>query len=293
MSSKYKIVSDPEYGYLRADPVPSLEEVERFYQEEFYTGKRFNDSSLEVQREDKDFYDSRWESIYKKCREFFGDKKFSLFDIGYGYAQALLYFKHKGVSVSGLDPAPQGLEYAKSLGLDVYQTGIEDFSCVGDRRFDVVMLLNVLEHLRNPPEILLNIQEKLLNPDGLLVIEVPNEFNDFQTAAVKEFGLNEWWVCPPAHLNYFSNTSLQSLLDKCGYDIVYVGASFPMELFLLMGDVYVGNQALGKQCHNKRAKFEEVMRRQGKEEKLLQFYEALGKLDLGRQVQVFATPRKR
>lgn len=289
---KYQIIIDPDYGYLRADPVPSLEEVERFYREEFYTGKRFNDSSLDVQREGKDYYDSRWEGIYRHCKNFFGDKEFSLFDIGYGYAQALLYFKNKGVTVSGLDPAPQGLEYARGLGLDVYQTGIEDFSCVGARRFDVVMLLNVLEHLREPPQTLRNIKENLLKSDGLLVIEVPNEFNDFQTTAVSEHGLPEWWVCPPAHLNYFSNSSLTKLLDLCGYEVVYSEGSFPMELFLLMGDVYVGNPSLGKQCHNKRVKFEDVLRKHGKEEKLAQFYQALGKLDLGRQSLVFATPRR-
>jgi SAM-dependent methyltransferase len=293
MEQRYKIITDPEYGYLRADPVPSLEEVERFYREEFYTGKRFNDSSLEVQREGKGFYDSRWEGIYKRCKQYFGDQQFSLFDIGYGYAQALLYFKNKGVSVSGLDPAPQGLEYARGLGLDVYQAGIEDFSCVGERRFDVVMMLNVLEHLRQPPETLENIKQNLLNANGLLIIEVPNEFNDFQTTAVKEHGLAEWWVCPPAHLNYFSNSSLTGLLDKCGYDVLHTEGSFPMELFLLMGDVYVGDPDLGKQCHNKRALFEEVLRKHGKEEKLQQFYEALGKLDLGRQSLVFATPRKK
>ncbi len=289
--SSYNLIKDPEYGYLRVDPVPTLEEVDKYYQEEFYTSKRFNDSSLEVQKDGQDFYDSRWEGIFRRCREFHGTEKFSLFDIGYGYAQALLYFKNKGATVSGLDPAPQGLEYARSHGLDVHQAGIEDFSCVGERRFDVVMLLNVLEHLRKPPEILKNIKNDLLNPGGLLVIEVPNEFNDFQTTAVREHGLKEWWVCPPGHLNYFSNSSLKSLLDQCGYDIVHSEASFPMEIFLLMGDVYVGDATLGKQCHNKRAKFEEVMRKHGKSEKLSALYEALGALDLGRQSLVFATPR--
>jgi len=291
MKTQYKIIPDPEYGYLRADPVPTKEEVERYYQEEFYTAKRFNDSSLEVQKEGQEFYDSRWEGLYQRCSEFFGGKKFSMFDIGFGYAQALLYFKNKGVEVSGLDPAPQGVDYAKTLGLDVYQAGIEDFSCVGDRRFDVVMLLNVLEHLREPHETLKNIQKQLLKPGGLLIIEVPNEFNDFQKAAVAEYGLNEWWVCPPHHLNYFSTTSLKRLLGACNYDVVNVQAAFPMEMFLLMGDVYVGNPALGKQCHNKRAKFEETLRKQGKSEKLSRFYQALAELDLGRQSLVFATVR--
>lgn len=291
MKTNYRIIADPEYGYLRADPTPSREEVERYYREEFYSEKRFNDSSLEVQEEEREFFDSRWEGIHRRCAAFFGNRPFSLFDVGFGYAQALQYFRSKGVSVSGLDPAPQGVAHARSLGLDVYQAGIEDFDCVGTRRFDVVTLLNVLEHLRHPPDTLRNVGEKLLKPRGLLVVEVPNEFNDFQTAANAELDLGEWWVSPPAHLNYFSTTSLTALLDRCGYQVVHREASFPLEMFLLMGDVYVGDAAIGKQCHNKRVKFESLLRRQGKGEKLDEFYQALASLDLGRQTLVFATPR--
>ena len=291
MNNKYKIITDADYGYLRADPVPTQEEVEQFYREEFYSTKRFNDSSLEVQKEDKAFFDSRWEGIYQRCKSFYGNASFSLFDIGFGYAQALLYFRSKGVAVSGLDPAPQGVDYARSCGLDVYQAGIEEFGCVGERRFDVVMLLNVLEHLRQPAQTLRDIQKELLKPEGLLVVEVPNDFNDFQTVANAEHGLNEWWVCPPAHLNYFSTTSLKDLLHKVGYEVIHTEASFPLEMFMLMDDVYVGNPALGKQCHNKRIRFEQMMRKHGKEDKLSHFYQALAELDLGRQTLVFATPR--
>jgi hypothetical protein len=60
---KFRIIRDPVYGYLRADPIPTKEEVDRYYREEFYSSlKIFNDSALEVQTEER-FFDSRWESI--------------------------------------------------------------------------------------------------------------------------------------------------------------------------------------------------------------------------------------
>ena len=288
MDKKYKIVTDKEYGYLRADPIPTPKELDIYYREEFYSAKRFNDSSLEVQREGKEYYDTRWDVIYEKCKSFFNNEKFSVFDIGFGYAQALLYFKEKGMEVSGLEPSPEGAEYARSKGLEVYEAGIDDFSVTKGKRFDVVMMLNVLEHLSHPHETLKSIQKNLLNPGGILIIEVPNEFSDFQTVAVAEHDLDEWWVCPPHHLNYFSSSSLKSLLEKCDYEVEYMQGSFPMEMFLLMGDVYVGDQELGKKCHNKRVEFEKVMRKHNKTEKLLLFYQALAELDLGRQSLVFA-----
>ncbi len=293
MESKYNVIKDPEYGYHRVDPVPTQEEVERYYQEDFYSSeyKSFNDSTLEVQDEEKEFYDSRWEAICESCKDHFGKiEGLSIFDIGFGFAQALLYFNKKGMKASGLEPSPEGFEYAKSQGLTVCQSGIEDFSCVGQERFDVVSILNVLEHLRNPAETLINIREKLLKPGGLLIVDVPNEFNDFQTTGNAEFGLNEWWVCPPNHINYFSNTSLKRLLEKCSYKVHRSEASFPLDMFLVMGDVYVGNGELGKLCHEKRVKFEYLMRKHGKGKKLTQLYEAMASLDLGRQIVVYASP---
>lgn len=288
MDKKYRIIQDETYGFLRTDPIPSPEELEIYYREEFYKPKPFNDSSLEVQKEGQDYYDSRWDGIYQKCKTLLAKDAFSVFDIGFGWAQALLYFHSKGIEVSGLEPSPEGVEYARSKGLEVYEAGIEDFTVTQGKRFDVVLMLNVLEHLSHPHKTLKSIQKHLLKPGGILVVEVPNEYNDFQTSAVAEHGLEEWWVCPPHHLNYFSTSSLKSLLEQCGYEVEHVQSSFPMELFLLMGDVYVGDPDLGKVCHNKRVEFERVMRKHNKSEKLVRFYEALAELDLGRTSLIFA-----
>jgi 2-polyprenyl-3-methyl-5-hydroxy-6-metoxy-1,4-benzoquinol methylase len=289
---KFRIIRDPVYGYLRADPIPTKEEVDRYYREEFYSSlKIFNDSALEVQTEEKEFFDSRWESICEGCVDHFGKLEgLSLFDVGFGFAQALIYFQGKGMAVSGLEPAPQGVAYARSRGLDVYQAGIEEIGCVGERRFDVVTIVNVLEHLREPADILVRIREMLLASGGLLVLDVANEFNDFQTVADAEYGLNRWWVCPPNHINYFSADSLSRLLETCGYRVIRREASFPMEMFLLMGEVYVGDGEAGKRSHRKRVMFERLMRKHGKAEKLSRFYQALAGLDLGRQVVIFASP---
>ena len=293
--SKYRIITDPNYGYLRVDPIPTQEEAEHFYLEEFYSSdyKQFNDSSLEVQKEEQDFFNSRWASICDHCLDYFGRLEgLSIFDIGFGFGQALLYFRERGLIVSGLEPALEGVEYVRSQGLNVFQASIEDLSCVGSQRFNIVTIFNVLEHLRHPAETLTNIREKLLEPGGLLVIDVPNEFNDFQTIVNAEYNLSEWWVCPPNHINYFSVSSIKHLLVQCGYDIVHYESSFPLEIFMLLGDVYVGNPELGKMCHQRRVKFEYLMRKHGKGEKLGQIYKCLADLDLGRQVVVFAAPHK-
>jgi hypothetical protein len=91
------------------------------------------------------------------------------------------------------------------------------------------------------------IREMLLASGGLLVLDVANEFNDFQTVADAEYGLNRWWVCPPNHINYFSADSLSRLLETCGYRVIRREASFPMEMFLLM-EVLRGRWGGGKKA---------------------------------------------
>lgn len=295
-SMNNKLIRDEIYGYLRADPLPTQEEVEKYYKEEFYSSnyQAFNDSSLETKLEELNFFETQYEDIYDICERYFIELKGrTLFEIGFGYGQALDFFHKRGLKVSGLEPAPEGVKYAQDKGFDVVCAGIEDLaSVVGSKRHDIVLLLNVLEHLREPAEALIEIREKILKTDGLLIIDVPNEFNDFQCIANEEYALNEWWVVPPNHINYFSVSSLERLFKKCGYEVYYKKASFPMELFLLMGDIYVKDGDLGKACHNKRQRFEQLMCKYGKKEKLNNLYEKFAELELGRQVIMYAYPCK-
>lgn len=293
--NKYTLVTDEKYGYLRANPVPTEEEVNQYYLEEFYAQNKdkFNNSSLDTQLEESEFFKAKYENYYNQAFNILGnlDGK-SLYDIGFGFAQALLFFKSKNMIVSGIEPSIEGYEYAVQNKLNVIHGSIESTFNEVEEKQDVVTLLNVLEHLRDPAEVLINIREKLIAEDGLLIIDVPNDYNDFQKAANQEFELNEWWFFPPRHINYFNAKSLSILLEKTGYEVKYAEGSFPLELFLLFGDVYIGDNTLGKVCHKKRVHFETILRKHGKQEKLSAFYKALADLELGRDIVIYAQPKK-
>jgi SAM-dependent methyltransferase len=288
------VTKHTKYGYWKLDPVPTQEEVDEFYSKEFYdaNAKYFNNSALQVQLQQSEYNNSRWQDIYERASEFFGDdlKEKEVFDIGFGFAQALLYLKEKGLKTFGLEPSIEGVEYARDNGIEAFQAGIENFDIVEGRRFDMVMIMNVLEHLRDPEQTLLDIKDKLVKKDGLVVIEVPNDFNALQKVANKEFDLDEWWVLSPNHINYFSHDTLEKLCEGCGYKIVHKTASFPLELFLLFGDVYIGDAELGSKCHEKRVNFEKLMRKHGMKPEMDNLYSAFANLNLGRTVLIYATP---
>ena len=290
----YKIIEDPNHKYLRLDPIPSVETVEKYYKEDFYSEKNpaFNDSSFEVQQKDKLFFDSRWNRVHDICKSYLGDlKNKTIYDIGFGYAQALIFFKERGLICSGIEPSEEGVKYAREKGIDGKLLGIEDKSSyIVEQKQDIVLMINVLEHLREPFKTLKNIREMLISKDGLLIIDVPNEYNTLQIIANSEYNLKNWWIAPPKHINYFSPSSLTHLLEKAGFEVVKKESSFPMEMFLLFGDVYVGNNELGSICHKKRVQFESLMIEHGHEKKLYDFYESLAELELGRQIVVYAKP---
>lgn len=289
------IIEDPKHKYLRLEPIPSNEEVAEFYAKEFYDANAsyFNNSSLEVQQEQSDFFNARWNDVYTNCsKKFNGEiKDKTVFDIGFGFAQALLFFKEKGLEVSGLEPSIDGYNYALSKGINAFHSGIESFECVGNNKFDIVLLMNVLEHLREPATTLLNIKNQLLNDNGILVIDVPNDFNTFQEVANLEYDLDQWWVVAPNHINYFSPDSLKSLLNDCGYDVFEYESAFPLDMFLLFGDQYVGNPEIGRECHNKRVNFERLMRKYNKEKELKALYKSFADLNLGRSITIYASPK--
>ena len=291
-NDKYQLLKHPEYEYLYISPTPSAEEITQFYANEFYSGeyKKFNDSSLEVQLEDREFYEGGWSDIASHISEILGKplESLNLLDVGCGWSQALLFFSSKGMDCYGFDPAPEAIKYGISKGLKVKHAGMDCMNVFENQKFDVVMLKNVLEHLANPVKVLDEIRKDVLNPGGLIVVDVPNEFNTFQVAGRDLHGLNSWWVAPPGHLNYFTNETLVSLLVGRGYNVKLSESSFPLEMFLLFGDCYVGNGDLGRKCHQKRVNFEINLRKLGYGNQLKQFYQALAQLNLGRQVTTYA-----
>ena len=289
--NRYTLVPNPEYGFFQIKPTPTPEEIEKYYAQEFYSGdyQKLNDSSLEVQLEDKEFYDSHREDMCESIQTILGKplKGLKILDIGCGWGQALLYFKNKGMDCYGFDPAPKAVEYGRKRGLNNLILAGLDTMNVFKQRFDIVTLLNVLEHLADPVEIIDEIKKHVLKPGGLIIIDVPNEFNQLQTAGQKLHGLDEWWVSPPGHLNYFSKDTICNLLEGKGFKVKLAESSFPLEMFLLFGRNYVKDSALGRQSHKERVNFELNLRKHAGTHVLRKFYQMLADLNIGRQVQVF------
>src|SRR5207237_833465 len=161
-NSQYQVKPHPIYGFLQIHPTPSQDEIAKFYAEEFYTNyPRFNASALDAQVTDREWLNACRGELCDSLREILGRELtgLSVLDIGCGWGEALLYFQTQGLSCHGFDPAREAVEYASKMGLDVRHAGVETMNVFNDRRFDVVCLFNVLEHLADPVAALEEIKE--------------------------------------------------------------------------------------------------------------------------------------
>ncbi len=287
---KYSLKKN-KFGFFQIKPTPTSQELDKFYKKFFYTKnyKKLNNSALKEQLKEKNFYDYKWKKIYENFKFFKKNlKKKKVLDIGCGWGQCILYLKSRGLDCYGLDSADDAIEYCKKKKLKAEISNLDKLDVFGNIKFDFVIMNNVLEHLRDPVSIIKKIK-KILKKNGILFIEVPNDFNDFQeTGRLANKIKKQWWVSAPAHLNYFSHDTLTNFLNKNKYIVKKRDSSFPFEIFLLFGDNYVSDRSLGKKCHKKRINFEQNFLKTKNEKILNKFYEKLAEINLGRTAIIYA-----
>ena len=138
-----------------------------------------------------------------------------ILDIGCSTGRLLANLRERGFpNVVGLDPSPGCAAAAKRLyGIDVHTMTLDQLGAT-EERFDVAILVGVLEHLRDLDEAFVHLRT-LLNPGGLLYVEVPDAtaFADWQNAPYQDFSTE--------HLNFFAPISLENLMGRRGFAPVF------------------------------------------------------------------------
>jgi SAM-dependent methyltransferase len=177
-----------------------------------------------------------------------------LLDVGCASGLLLEHARNVGWEVAGVEPAGAASEQAIARGLDVHQGFYQDIDLPAGS-FDVVHSKLVFEHLPDPMHFIAWAQ-RLLSRGGIFSVQAPNEFTSLQIAARDAIGAEQWWVAPPAHLNYWDFESIERVLVRSGLQLVARDATFPVEWFLLMGDDYVHNPEVGPQIHARRIRLE-------------------------------------
>jgi SAM-dependent methyltransferase len=283
----FDIVACETCGFRHVLPLPSARELQAAYEDAYYRDEK--PTYLERAREDAEWSRLAWEdrlALFEDLLKPEAARQLAVLDIGCGPGWFLKTAIDRGWEAQGIEPSRQAAEHARSLGLDVVNAMFDEGSAARLDRAHVVHLNNMLEHVADPVA-LLRLAIARAWPGGLICVGVPNDYNALQEAA-RASGTKPWWLAPPHHLNYFDFASLEALLARLGLDVVETLTSFPMELFLLMGENYVGDDKIGRHCHLRRKQFDLALEKAGLGAVRRKLYGALAKAGIGREAIIVA-----
>lgn len=137
-------------------------------------------------------------------------------DLGFGEGALLQAAEAGRWACHGVEVSPQALAFGRSRGWAALKPSeARDRFPVGG--FDVVTLVEVVEHLADP-RVALDQAVRWLRPGGLFYLTTPN------ANSLNRRLLGAGWsvFCPPEHLHLFTARGLRILLDDAGLSVLRV-----------------------------------------------------------------------
>ncbi len=270
-------------GFKHIAPIPSDEELRSYYSEGFVQERPLYIEKLE---EDLEWWNTVYDDRYGFLEGRLPEGRRRVLDIGCGLGHFLNRGRKRGWQTLGIEPSRQSSRHAQSLGLDVENTTFDEFELKGGP-LDAIHFSEVLEHIADPLWFL-DKTKGLLADDGVICTVVPNDYSPVQKVLRERLGFKPYWVSPSQHINYFSFDSLAALLDRSGFKVIERTAMFPMDFFLLMGDDYVSDGQLGRQCHAKRKSLDIMLSEPGLADFKKEMYQLMARHSIGREMVVYA-----
>lgn len=137
-----------------------------------------------------------------------------ILDVGPNVGTCLLLATERGWSAAGVEINAEAARYCREQrGLDV-RTGVLDADSYAEESFDVVLMTDVIEHLRDPLAALALVR-RLLKPGGLVLVTTPD---------VGGWAGRLLQIKPLEHLYYFTAATMAASLEKAGLRVLRVGS---------------------------------------------------------------------
>jgi SAM-dependent methyltransferase len=193
--------------------------LEEMYSESYYTGKAEYKYKDERKTEHYDSY--VWDARIRNIKNF--SKSGNFLDVGSSFGGFLNRAKLLGFQVYGVEVSKYSSDYAIERGIDTF-CGTFLNNPYPDDFFNVITLIEVIEHLENPRDVFQKLYNQL-QKNGLLVIQTAN----FEGQQAKSSG-SDYHYYLPGHLYYYSKSILERILLKLGFSktIMYYGVDFPL-----------------------------------------------------------------
>jgi 2-polyprenyl-3-methyl-5-hydroxy-6-metoxy-1,4-benzoquinol methylase len=225
IGSGFEVVKCKECAITCLHPIPSNEDLEKFYKKYYLT----------IEREEREF---ELVNLYSSVLDYLikhSTKNGSLYILDYGFGsgnflKAIAKTEHKAF---GADLSAQNCFQAKSysernnLALSILNLSEESLAAFGKIKFDVITMFQVIEHLRNPAECLRELSSFQCS-GSLIYVECPNndalylKIKDTVNSVIKRKGYYES-LKAPEHIFGFNKYSMTRIFKDAGYEIIDIG----------------------------------------------------------------------
>jgi SAM-dependent methyltransferase len=198
----------PEDGTVFMDPILSDEALARLYNdpaESYHWLEDSAQSDVSVRPSNEEDY----RAILRLLAPRGGER---LLDVGCATG-SFLFTARATFDVEGCELSAATAETARANGLAVHTGRIEDLPGAG--QFDVVTMLQVIEHLPVPEQSLSHVV-RLLRSGGHLYVNTPN----VDSASFQLLGARHVHVSSFGHVSLFTRRSLELLGARCGLTLV-------------------------------------------------------------------------
>lgn len=173
-------------------------------------------------------------SLYDKVYNLLEGNK-TVLDVGCANGNFSKEVKKKGNKVYGIEVSNQMALRAKKVIDHVIVGNIEEMKFPWKyNSFDIILLMDILEHLFNPQKTLINLKKYLKN-DGYVIVSIPNVAN-WEVRLDLLFGKfdsSKTRILEDGHIRFFTFESATKMFKKSGYKIVYSDSVVNLPLVLL------------------------------------------------------------
>ena len=147
----------------------------------------------------------------------------SVLEIGPASGYLSRCFVDAGCRVTGIEADPEAASRADHPDIQLIYGSVEEEKVLRQVRgtFDVIVLADVLEHLRWPEQTLVRVRS-FLNPGGYAVVSLPNIAN-WKTRIgllLGRFEYREEGIMDRTHLRFFTKRSAEAMILKAGYEVL-------------------------------------------------------------------------
>lgn len=185
-------------GHHYANPQLSDEALDKYYSEvntEYYIGNETDDKLLDQHN----FVVSEIEKLVSHGK---------VLEIGCGCGYLLHLFNPERWQAVGVEPFGAACKFARDqLGLNIIHGYLDEYTFPDKQSFDVIMLFDVMEHLKSPRS-MMRLVDHYLKPGGLLVIGT----GDISSLNAKLSGEKWAYLTLREHVSFYSKQSMKYLL---------------------------------------------------------------------------------